>query len=30
LTDLGDGITTEEVRAKTGCEFHIRSQLGRL
>jgi len=30
LTDLGDGITIEEVRAKTGCEFHIRSQLGRL
>ena len=30
LTDLGDGITVEEVRAKTGCEFHIRGQLGRL
>ncbi|KAI9509666.1 hypothetical protein F5148DRAFT_1148171 [Russula earlei] len=30
LTDLADGVTVEEVSAKTGCEFHIRSQLSRL
>ena len=30
LTDLADGITIEEVGAKTGCGFHVRSQLGRL
>src|SRR5712671_2980142 len=27
LTDLADGVTVEEVSAKTGCEFHVRSQL---
>jgi len=27
LIDLAEGITVEEVRAKTGCEFHVRSQL---
>lgn len=27
LTDLADGVTVEEVRAKTGCEFHVRSQV---
>ncbi|KAH9966748.1 3-oxoacid CoA-transferase [Russula dissimulans] len=30
LTDLADGITVEEVGAKTGCEFHVRSQLSQL
>ncbi|KAI0302123.1 3-oxoacid CoA-transferase, partial [Russula brevipes] len=30
LIDLADGVTVEEVRAKTGCQFHVRSQLGRL
>ena len=30
LTDLADGVSAEEVAAKTGCEFHVRSQLGRL
>jgi 3-oxoacid CoA-transferase len=30
LTDLADGVTLEEVGAKTGCKFHARSRLGRL
>lgn len=30
LIDLADGVTVDEVRAKTGCEFHVRSHLGRL
>ncbi len=30
LIDLADGVTVEEVRAKTGCEFHVRNQLGHL
>jgi 3-oxoacid CoA-transferase len=30
LSDLADGVTVEEVGAKTGCEFHVRDQLGRL
>ena len=30
LIDLADGVTVEEVRAKTGCEFHVRDQLGQL
>jgi 3-oxoacid CoA-transferase len=29
LIDLADGVTVDEVRAKTGCEFHVRNQLGR-
>lgn len=29
LIDLADGVTVDEVRAKTGCEFHVRKQLGR-
>jgi 3-oxoacid CoA-transferase len=23
LTDLGEGVSVEEVRAKTGCEFNV-------
>lgn len=30
LVDLAEGVTVEEVRAKTGCEFHVGSQLGQL
>jgi 3-oxoacid CoA-transferase len=30
LTDLADGVTVEEVHARTGCEFGVNSQLGRL
>jgi 3-oxoacid CoA-transferase len=30
LIDLAEGVTVEEVKAKTGCEFHVRSQLGQL
>jgi 3-oxoacid CoA-transferase len=30
LIDLAHGVTVDEVRVKTGCEFHVRSQLGRL
>jgi 3-oxoacid CoA-transferase len=30
LIDLAEGVTVEEVRTKTGCEFHVRSQLGQL
>jgi len=30
LTDLADGVIVDEVRAKTGCEFHVRSHVGRL
>ncbi|KAI0273715.1 3-oxoacid CoA-transferase [Gloeopeniophorella convolvens] len=30
LIDLAEGVTVEEVRAKTGCDFHVRSQLGKL
>ena len=29
LIDLADGVMLEEVRAKTGCEFKVRSQLGK-
>ncbi|KAF9448904.1 3-oxoacid CoA-transferase [Macrolepiota fuliginosa MF-IS2] len=29
LTDVADGVTVEEVRAKTGCDFRVRSPLGR-
>jgi len=29
LIDLADGVTLEEVKAKTGCEFKVRSQLGK-
>lgn len=28
LTDLAEGVTLDEVRAKTGCDFKVRSQLG--
>lgn len=28
LIDLAKGVTLEEVKAKTGCEFKVRSQLG--
>lgn len=28
LTDLAEGVTVEEVKAKTGCEFRVGSQLG--
>jgi 3-oxoacid CoA-transferase len=30
LIDLADGVTLEELKAKTGCEFTVRSHLGRL
>jgi 3-oxoacid CoA-transferase len=30
LIDLAEGVTLEEVKAKTGCHFNIRGQLGRL
>ena len=30
LIDLADGVMVEEVRAKTGCEFYVRDQLGQL
>lgn len=29
LIDLTEGVTLEEVKAKTGCEFRVRSQLGK-
>ncbi|KIM87523.1 hypothetical protein PILCRDRAFT_280068 [Piloderma croceum F 1598] len=29
LIDLAEGVTLEEVKAKTGCEFKVGSQLGR-
>jgi 3-oxoacid CoA-transferase len=29
LIDLAEGVTLEEVKAKTGCEFKVRSQLGK-
>jgi len=28
LIDLAEGVTLEEVKAKTGCDFRVRSQLG--
>lgn len=28
LIDLAKGVTVDEVRAKTGCDFKVRSQLG--
>jgi 3-oxoacid CoA-transferase len=28
LIDLAKGVTVEEVRAKTGCDFKVRSNLG--
>jgi 3-oxoacid CoA-transferase len=28
LTDVASGVDVEEVRAKTGCEFRVRSSLG--
>ncbi|KAF8274937.1 hypothetical protein EI94DRAFT_1838035 [Lactarius quietus] len=30
LIDMANGVTVEEVRAKTGCEFHVRQHLGQL
>jgi 3-oxoacid CoA-transferase len=30
LIDLAEGVTVEEVKAKTGCEFKVRSSLGRM
>ncbi|KAF8655844.1 hypothetical protein AX16_002928 [Volvariella volvacea WC 439] len=30
LIDLAEGVTVEEVQAKTACEFKVRSNLGRL
>jgi 3-oxoacid CoA-transferase len=29
LIDIAEGVTLEEVKAKTGCEFKVRSQLGK-
>ena len=29
LIDLAEGVTLEEVQAKTGCDFKVRSHLGR-
>lgn len=28
LTDLAEGVTVEEVKAKTGCDFRVRGELG--
>jgi 3-oxoacid CoA-transferase len=28
LTDLAEGVTVEEVRAKTGCDFSVGRELG--
>lgn len=28
LTDLAEGVTLEEVRARTGCDFEVGSKLG--
>ncbi|KAJ7491296.1 hypothetical protein FB451DRAFT_637772 [Mycena latifolia] len=30
LTDLAEGVTLEEVKAKTGCEFKVKENLGTL
>ncbi|KAI0054173.1 3-oxoacid CoA-transferase [Auriscalpium vulgare] len=30
LVDLAEGVSLEEVRAKTGCDFNVRSNIGRL
>lgn len=30
LIELAEGVTLEEVRAKTGCDFRVRDKLGRL
>ena len=30
LTDLAEGVSLEEVKAKTCCEFTVRSSLGKL
>lgn len=29
LIDLAEGVTVEKVKAKTGCDFRVRSQLGK-
>jgi 3-oxoacid CoA-transferase len=28
LTDLAEGVTLEEVRAKTGCDFKVADKIG--
>ena len=28
LIDMAEGVTLEEVRAKTGCDFKVRSHIG--
>lgn len=30
LSELAEGVTLEEVRAKTGCEFDVGSNVGRM
>lgn len=30
LVDLAEGVTLEEVRAKTDCDFKVRARLGKL
>ena len=30
LTEVADGVTVDEVRAKTGCEFEVGSKIGRM
>ncbi|GJE95159.1 3-oxoacid CoA-transferase [Phanerochaete sordida] len=30
LTEVADGVTVDEVRAKTGCEFDVGSKIGRM
>lgn len=30
LTELADGVTLEEVRAKTGCDFRVGNNLSRM
>jgi len=30
LTDLAEGVTLEEVKAKTGCDFKVKSSLGKI
>lgn len=29
LIDIAEGVTLEEIKAKTGCDFKVRSQLGK-
>jgi len=30
LIELAEGVTLEDVKAKTGCEFRVRESLGRM